>query len=108
SSPPDGRAGSRLRMKIRLFYHSVISDWNHGNAHFLRGIAAELQERGHDVIVLEPEDGWSLRNLREEHGDGPIAAFHEAFPNLRVVRYGTADADVERWVADADLVIVHE
>ena len=95
-------------MKIRLFYHSVISDWNHGNAHFLRGIAAELQERGHDVLVLEPEDGWSLRNLREEHGEAPIRAFHAAFPNLRVQRYNQAHADVERWIADADLVVVHE
>jgi len=23
---------------IRLFAHSWISDWNHGNAHFLRGL----------------------------------------------------------------------
>ena len=29
--------------KIVLFCHSLRSDWNHGNAHFLRGIATELQ-----------------------------------------------------------------
>lgn len=22
-------------MRIALFYHSILSDWNHGNAHFL-------------------------------------------------------------------------
>jgi spore maturation protein CgeB len=52
-------------MKFVLFYHSILSDWNHGNAHFLRGIASELVERGHQVVVYEPADGWSLSNLRE-------------------------------------------
>jgi spore maturation protein CgeB len=33
-------------MRIVLFCHSLVSDWNHGNAHFLRGIAAELLARG--------------------------------------------------------------
>ena len=46
-------------MRVVMFYHSLVSDWNHGNAHFLRGVVAELQSRGHDVRVLEPEDGWS-------------------------------------------------
>jgi len=95
-------------MKIRLFYHSVVSDWNHGNAHFLRGIVTELVERGHDVAVLEPEDGWSIRNLREEHGDAPVAAFHGAFPHIRVERYHGHRDDIAKWVSDADLVIVHE
>lgn len=36
-------------MRIKLFYHSKLSDWNHGNAHFLRGIVAELRSRGLDV-----------------------------------------------------------
>ena len=34
-------------MKFALFYHSLLSDWNHGNAHFLRGVATELLARGH-------------------------------------------------------------
>ena len=34
-------------MRFALFYHSVISDWNHGNAHFLRGLMRALQARGH-------------------------------------------------------------
>ena len=29
-------------MKFVLFYHSFASCWNHGNAHFLRGVAREL------------------------------------------------------------------
>ena len=51
-------------MKIVFFYHSLLSDWNHGNAHFLRGVATELVERGHEIEIYEPEEGWSLANLR--------------------------------------------
>ena len=29
-------------LNIRLFAHSLVSDWNHGNAHFLRGVLSEL------------------------------------------------------------------
>ena len=36
-------------MRIVMFYHSLLSDWNHGNAHFLRGVATELVCRGHTV-----------------------------------------------------------
>ena len=43
-------------MRVVMFYHSLISDWNHGNAHFLRGVVGELQRRGHDVRVYEPAD----------------------------------------------------
>lgn len=95
-------------MKIRLFYHSLLSDWNHGNAHFLRGIATELMERGHDVIVFEPADSWSLQNLRAKHGAEPIKRFHAAYPKLRSVSYDLARFDANEVLADADLVIVHE
>lgn len=95
-------------MKIRLFYHSLLSDWNHGNAHFLRGIVTELQERGHDVVVYEPSDGWSLSNLVAEHGRGPLRKFRAAYPTLRSVRYRPARFNIERAVAGADLVLVHE
>ena len=27
------------KLNIALFAHSMVSDWNHGNAHFLRGVA---------------------------------------------------------------------
>ncbi len=50
-------------MRVVMFYHSLASDWNHGNAHFLRGVARELGRRGHDVRVYEPLDGWSATNL---------------------------------------------
>lgn len=95
-------------MKIRLFYHSLISDWNHGNAHFLRGIATELVASRHDVVVYGPADGWSLRNLVAEHGQTPLRRFRSAYPKLKGTPYYPATFDVEAAVADADLVIVHE
>lgn len=95
-------------MKIRLFYHSLVSDWNHGNAHFLRGVARELQRRGHDVRVYEPRNGWSVQNLVAEHGDEPLHRFAEAYPGLRSVRYDLDGFDLERALRGADLVIVHE
>ncbi|HTF80719.1 MAG TPA: hypothetical protein VL947_03305, partial [Cytophagales bacterium] len=67
-------------MKIKLFYHSLISDWNHGNAHFLRGIVVELLKRGHDVQVFEPENNWSLQNLLLEKGQDAIKDFETTFP----------------------------
>lgn len=95
-------------MKIKMFYHSLVSDWNHGNAHFLRGITSELQQRGHEVSVYEPKNNWSRRNLTAEHGEAPIQAFHEVYPDLRSFDYDPLDFDAENAVADADLVIVHE
>src|SRR5688572_14660989 len=95
-------------MRFVLFYHSLISDWNHGNAHFLRGVARELQERGHRVDVFEPAGGWSLRNLREQHGDEPLDEFRRAYPTLRSTFYDLQSLDLERALDGADVVIVHE
>src|SRR5688572_12097233 len=95
-------------MKIRLFYHSLISDWNHGNAHFLRGIVSELIARRHDVVVYEPKDAWSVRHLVEEHGTAPLRRFRRAYPKLKSVRYDPRRFNVARAVGNADLVIVHE
>ncbi|MFL5832873.1 MAG: glycosyltransferase, partial [Solirubrobacterales bacterium] len=100
-------------MKVVVFSHSLASDWNHGNAHFLRGIVAELQERGHEVVVLEPGDGWSRENLVREHGQAPLREFARAFPDLSAREY-TADEyspeslSLDAELDDADLVLVHE
>lgn len=93
-------------MKIAMFYHSVYSDWNHGNAHFLRGIVTELSARGHDVTVHEPRDSWSYANLIAEHGVEPLAEFERQYPAIRAERYDTLDLDA---VLDGvSLAIVHE
>jgi hypothetical protein len=95
-------------MKWVLFYHSLLSDWNHGNAHFLRGIVTELLARGHRVDVCEPRDGWSLHNLRAEHGEQPFEDFRRAYPWLDSIFYDPATLDLEHALDGADVVLVHE
>ncbi|HEX3402318.1 MAG TPA: glycosyltransferase [Acetobacteraceae bacterium] len=94
-------------MRIILYTHSLVSDWNHGNAHFLRGVLCELQARGHDTLALEPEDGWSRSNLLASHGAAAVARFQQCFPELTVATYGPG-FDHAAAVDDADLVLVHE
>src|SRR5581483_10545846 len=95
-------------MKIVMFYHSVRSDWNHGNAHFLRGVATELIARGHEVVVYEPSDCWSAQNLVAEHGREPLDQFATAYPDLRAHLYNRATLDLDLALDGADLVLVHE
>ena len=95
-------------MRIVMFYHSLLSDWNHGNAHFLRGVASELLARGHDLRIYEPADSWSLSNLLRDRGVSAIAAFQDAYPQLSSVLYDPQELDLPRLLDGADLVIVHE
>jgi spore maturation protein CgeB len=95
-------------VRFVLFYHSLVSDWNHGNAHFLRGIVGELTSLGHHVRVLEPADGWSLCNLREQQGETALNEFATAFPHLRGCAYELGSLDFEAVLDAADVVIVHE
>ena len=95
-------------MRVVYFSHSLVSDWNHGNAHFLRGVVAELRERGHEVAVLEPAAGWSRANLEHEHGEGALREFRRAFPDLAPTAYDLETLDLGRELDGADLVVVHE
>ena len=96
-------------MKIVMFYHSLYSDWNHGNAHFLRGIVKELQKRGHDVDVYEPEGGWSLQNLLKDHGAERLDEFRQYYPSLNPQFYNPGKKlNYHNILGEADLVIVHE
>jgi spore maturation protein CgeB len=95
-------------MKFVLFYHSLVSDWNHGNAHFLRGVVSELMDRGHEVDTYEPEQGWSLSNLIADKGLDAVEAFHLAFPELRSRFYNPATLSLDEALDGADVVIAHE
>jgi spore maturation protein CgeB len=95
-------------MRIVLFCHSLVSDWNHGNAHFLRGIATELLARGHDLRVYEPADAWSAQNLLADGGADAITGYRAAYPQLEPTRYDPAELDLDAALDGADLVIVHE
>jgi len=94
-------------MRFVFYTHSLVSDWNHGNAHFLRGVMRELQALGHETLALEPEDGWSRQNLLRERGSEPVARFRRVFPGLKSLTYGPRFHH-ESAVAKADVVIVHE
>lgn len=95
-------------MKFVLFYHSLVSCWNHGNAHFLRGVVAELQARGHEVVVYEPEDAWSVSQLVGEHGRAPIDEWQARFPQLQSRGYWLETLDFDEALDGADVVLVHE
>lgn len=105
-------------MEIRIFAHSWLSDWNHGNAHFLRGLARALVRRGHRLRLYEalpgPWGDWSLSHL---FGEEPLAAmsaiaeFRARYPELPVAFYPPGPrgaACLEAAVRGADLVLVHE
>jgi len=95
-------------MRIVMFYHSLVSDWNHGNAHFLRGVVSELKARGHEVKVYEPHGGWSLTHLLRDQGPRALADFHRHFPELMSHFYDLQKDEVGELVDGADLIIVHE
>lgn len=94
-------------MKVVYFTHSLASCWNHGNAHFLRGVLRDLVRRGCDVAVYEPAGAWSLSNLLADHGEGGLAAYRAAYPELSSTAFG-ADFDPALACDGADLVVVHE
>jgi spore maturation protein CgeB len=115
-------------VNIHVFCHSLASDWNHGNAHFLRGICTQLLARGHALTTHEQADAWSAWHLVKDHGEAALTAYLRAYPSLqsvsRTYNYGGTDsfadpdaADVEAAaealdlptrIGDADLVLVHE
>jgi spore maturation protein CgeB len=94
-------------MNFVFFTHSLVSCWNHGNAHFLRGVLRALTAAGHRTVAYEPRDGWSRENLVRDHGRTALAGFVAAFPELAARQYGGV-GDIEAAVADADVVVVHE
>jgi spore maturation protein CgeB len=95
-------------MRIVIFCHSLASDWNHGNAHFLRGVCSELVARGHDLSVYEPRDAWSSVNLAADAGAPALDGYRTAYPNLQSVRYDPQCLELDRVLDRADLVLVHE
>jgi spore maturation protein CgeB len=95
-------------MKVVLFYHSFVSCWNNGHAHFLRGIARELIRLGHEVHILEPEDGWSRLNALEDGGETAFAEAAALVPGISLHTYREPDIDLDRATDGAHLVIVQE
>ncbi|MBV9087172.1 MAG: glycosyltransferase [Acidobacteriaceae bacterium] len=101
-------------LDIRIFAHSWVSDWNHGNAHFLRGLARSLGEMGHRVRCYEQWGSWSLTNLVQNEGERAIDSidqFRAMYPTLDV-RFYQPGPDFAQYAAEelkgADVVIIHE
>jgi spore maturation protein CgeB len=98
-------------LHFAIFAHSWRSDWNHGNAHFLRGLARELGRLGHDVRCYEPENSWSFCNLQSE-GDRAMSSlrqFIDTFPELDVRTYRESETDLLlSELRGIDIVIIHE
>jgi len=94
-------------VRIVYFTHSLPSCWNHGNAHFVRGVLRDLARRGHEVRAYEPKDGWSLTNLIADHGETALDAYRAAYPELRSAFYD-GQGDLDAMLDGADLVIAHE
>ncbi len=102
------------RLRFRFFAHSWVSDWNHGNAHFLRGLVRELIRRGHEVRCYEELGSWSLKNLVSEEGNSAIEAidtFRRTYPEIDVRFYQNDEAlshFFDQELRGADVVIIHE
>jgi spore maturation protein CgeB len=94
-------------MKVAYFTHSLASCWNHGNAHFLRGVLRELIGRGHRVAAYEPAGAWSLGNLLKDHGEEGLDSYRKRYPELSSTPFD-ATANLAEMLADSDVVIVHE
>jgi spore maturation protein CgeB len=94
-------------MNLLLYTHSLVSDWNHGNAHFLRGVMADLVARGFNAKALEPVGAWSRENLVKDQGEAAVTRFSQDFPTLTSEQYD-ASFDHEAALDQADVVLVHE
>ena len=94
-------------MRIVYFTHSLRSCWNHGNAHFLRGVLRALKAAGHDVLALEPAASWSRSNLVADAGAAALEGWRAHYPGLDSVLL-EANGAAEQWVEGADAVLVHE
>jgi spore maturation protein CgeB len=100
-------------LRLAYFAHSLRSDWNNGNAHFLRGLLRAFRTLGPEVTVFEPAHGWSIDHLREEPGgEKSIANFHTLYPDLAISTYSESDSsDASFWrraLRAMDVVILHE
>lgn len=98
-------------LRLRFFAHSWRSDWNHGNAHFLRGLVDELAKLGHQVRCYEANDSWSFLNLlREPDAAKSLQEFRDAFPDLDIRNYSLTEILEfgEKELHDADVVVIHE
>jgi spore maturation protein CgeB len=95
-------------MKVLLFCQSIVSCWNNGHAHFLRGVTRELLRLGVKVVVYEPKDGWSRMNAVKDGGAAVLAEAAKLVSGATVHTYDVNRIDLDRATDGADLVVVQE
>ncbi len=59
-------------------------------------------------VSLSLQNSWSRENLIEERGPQAAAAFGAAFPHLASTRYDLDRLQLDEWLQNVDLAIVHE
>jgi spore maturation protein CgeB len=95
-------------MKVVLFCQSIVSCWNNGHAHFLRGITRELLRLGVEVAVYEPKDGWSRMNAVKDGGAAALAEAAALMSGAAVHTYDVDQIDLDQATDGADVAIVQE
>jgi spore maturation protein CgeB len=101
------------KLRIVYFAHSLRSDWNNGNAHFLRGLMRALGQLGHEVLISESEHSWSIENLKKESaGEQSLSQFNAVYPDLNIatrsVNCMTPEECLRAQLRGCDVVILHE
>ena len=99
------------RVRIVIFCHSLVSDWNHGNAHFLRGVVARAaRARARGARSTSRATAGAGTNLVAEHGARAARrSSARAFPELASSRLRPRRGSTSTRALDgADLVLVHE
>src|SRR5258708_16691884 len=95
-------------MKVVLFCQSIVSCWNNGHAHFLRGITRELLRLGVEVVVYEPKDGWSRMNAVRDGGAAALAEAAALVSGAAVHTYDVNHIDLDQATDGADVAVVQE
>jgi spore maturation protein CgeB len=100
-------------VRFAFFYHSVRSDWNQGNAHFLRGLVRALVGTGHQAVCYEEAGGWSVTNLVAGAGLRPLVDFRRHFPFVDVRLYSRRsprelEQRLRAELSGVDAVVLHE
>lgn len=101
-------------LRIHVFSHSLVSDWSHGSAHFLRGLSRALMQMGHKVRCHEELGSWSLINLvrnEQERSIDSIDQFRQEFRELDIHFYERKDGlrdHLKTELRHAEVVLIHE
>jgi spore maturation protein CgeB len=93
-------------MNIALFCHSIVSDYNYSVAHFLRGLANELQS-SHQIEIFEKEQNESLLAAIKDFGKTAVSEFQRYYPTLKAEFYIPTVQSISEKIQGKDLVIVH-